>query len=81
MGWFGDDLPRERLARLDVVGWLTKPVGQAQLYGALARALDASSAARRARTARSHSASGGTSSKPRATPSSRSAGSRERSGR
>ena len=36
----GDDLPRERLARLDVVGWLTKPVGQAQLYGALARALE-----------------------------------------
>jgi PAS domain S-box-containing protein len=36
----GDVLPRERLARLDVVGWLTKPVGQAQLFGALARALE-----------------------------------------
>jgi PAS domain S-box-containing protein len=36
----GDDLPRERLSQLDVAGWLTKPVGQAQLYGALSKALE-----------------------------------------
>ncbi len=40
MSSIGHDLSRERLARLDVGAWLTKPVGQAQLYAALARALE-----------------------------------------
>ena len=34
------DPSRDRLARLDVGAWLTKPVGQAQLYAALAAAFE-----------------------------------------
>jgi CheY-like chemotaxis protein len=36
----GHDLPRERLQRLDVGACLTKPIAQAQLHAALARALE-----------------------------------------
>ncbi len=35
----GCDLPRERMARLDISGWLTKPVGAAQLLRVLEQAL------------------------------------------
>ena len=39
------DLPRERLARLDISGSLTKPVGAAQLFRAIEQALGATPAA------------------------------------